>query len=161
LRADLAAAANDAAARPASTQGFEEWYLQGLAAHDRGDYQAALNFYERAEDLAPDFVARARLLNSRARALWYGGHPEAAETLWTRVFQTYGRLLTERPDLAPEIAKAQVNSASSLADRGQQDSAIALCDEVLTRFGAAATRKAWPLFSSPKECSARRAGLVS
>ncbi|MTJ79542.1 MAG: tetratricopeptide repeat protein, partial [Telmatospirillum sp.] len=58
-------------ALPASAQGFDSWYLRGLAAHEDGRYTEALEAYARADDLAPDVAARAKLLNAEASAHWY------------------------------------------------------------------------------------------
>jgi len=103
----------------------------------QGDYQAALSFYERAEYFGLDFVVRARVLNSKARALWYLGQHDAREALWSRVLQAYGYLPLERRELAVEIAKVQVNLAIAKETRGERETALSLYDEVVARWSTA------------------------
>ena len=108
-----------------------------MAAHDRGDYQEALDAYKRAEDLAPDIVSRARLLNSRARTEWYSGRPDAGAALWQRVLDAYDELLPQRWELAAEIAKALTNKAIALYHAGHHEASIVTSDNVIARFGTA------------------------
>lgn len=132
----LAEAARTAEAKPVAEQGFEDWYLRGLAAHDRKAYDEALEAYARAEDLAPDIASRARLLNARGRALWFSGQREPALALWQRILDTYEPLLPQHSDLAAEIAKALGNKGFALGEKGQHRDAIAISDDLLARFGA-------------------------
>ena len=133
VQAELVAAAKAAAAQPKSAQGFDEWYVQGLAAHEKGKYQDALKFYDKAEDLAPDFVARAKLLNSRAVTFCYLKNFEAALDIFSRIVDIY----SEYPDLVPVVAKALFNKGVALGALDRSDEAVAAYDEVVARFGTA------------------------
>ena len=133
VQTELAAAAKAAAAQPKSAQGFDEWYVQGLAAHEKGDYQDALNFYAKAEDLAPDLLARAKLLNSRAVTFCYLKNFEAALDIFNRIVDIY----SEYPGLVPVVAKALFNKGVALGVLDRSMEAIAAYDDLVARFGVA------------------------
>jgi len=116
--AALAEAADKAAKLPESERGFDEWYLIGLAAHDKGDYLAARYAFNRAEDIAPDIVARARAMNSRARTEYIDGKYDAAAALWQRVLDSYERLVPQNPELERQIELAQFGKDFVQGDLG-------------------------------------------
>jgi len=133
VQTELAAAAKAAAAQPQSAQGFDEWYVQGLAAYERGEYQDALKFYDKAEDLAPNLLARANLLNSRAVTLCYLKNFEDALDIFNRIVDSY----SEYPDLVPVVAKALANKGITLGALDRSAEEIAVYDDLLARFGTA------------------------
>ena len=133
VQTELAAAAKAAAAQPKSAQGFDEWYVQGLAADEKGDYQDALNFYAKAEVLAPDLLARTKLLNSRAVTFCCFNNFGAALDIFSRIVDSY----SEYPDLVPVVAKALFNKGVTLGALDRSVEAIAAYDDLVARFGVA------------------------
>jgi len=126
--------ATPVSATPIPESKFEERYRQGLAAHDNGDYPAALYWYRLAEDLAPDMAARAGLLNAKAQTEWQAGELGAASSLWQRVLDSYDNLACQNPELVPHTAIALCSTGIAQSKRGQHEAASATYDLVIHRF---------------------------
>ena len=132
-REALATAARDAASQPMPN--FQDLYIQGLAAHELGNYSSAIKFFSRAEDAAPDLASRARVQNSMALSHARGGNNAEAVQIWSRVETDYLRAAKEEPQLAVEVVKALANIAVYHNRDREFDSTLSVCDKAVMAFG--------------------------
>lgn len=124
--------------------GYNAGWLRAVAEEERGDREAAAEWYERVADAAPHEFQRRRALAARARLHEYAGEYAAAEEIYAdlaadedaaesafygvKLGEVRARAATNAPQPsvpeAPDAAAAPTSGANPL-ETGEQDAAAA------------------------------------